>query len=285
MWNTLNREARPYVPGSFTARSWISCICWQWHSESLLIKWNALLGLDEPSLHMAARTGAHSFRSAKEGLTIGSCPRPLYPAQRSRETQRRRRSVFWSIQVHLHGIPVRKHPLWTENNPAVCSYYPKVYLISHTLNYREISSSLLCHVSTRHLFPIITQLVIQSRSHEAAIIGLQIMWNHFDKNMSQNSCDGGSVCPHPHGNCVGFFFENRLIGGWIWLGYTPAPLMLLGGGRLRSLAVILTVWWCAREAVGLLLRAAQPVNRWGRHTVSRPAESTRRRWSSSSVLR
>lgn len=268
------------------AFQWISSICWQWRSESLLIKWNALL--DKPSLHMAARTAAHSLHTQR---TVGEGRVDKWQLPEAVISGKPNVAVG-QISEAFRCICMKSPPENTQFELTTTLWFVLMtqrFTSSHIL-WITTTFPLLCHVSTHHLFLIITQLVILSRSHEAAIIAdffLQIadFVESFLQNMSQNYCDGGSVSLSAWKH-VRYFFKNRFLGAWIWLLHSSTTDAAGGsGGRLRSLAVILTVWWCAREAVGLLLlRAAQPVNRWGRHTVSRPAEYTRKRRSSSSVL-
>lgn len=268
----LEREPqpeRPYAPGTFTVSSWISSVCWQWHSEPLLINWNAPPGLDQRGLHIAARGGAYTFRTQQAGAhnwkPSGAFISQRVRAQRSEETQHCCRSDVRSV----HGITLRKLPLAFDRcwKPA-CG----LFLFSQRFTSSHIFRSAatfprLCHVSTRHLFSITTQLGIQSRSHAAAIVELQIEWN---QNVSQNYSDWGSVSRSVPQHCRNYLRIARLVAGFV-----RSDTIDLGGGSIRIWrSFFLSDDDCAREAVGLLLRAAQPVNRWGRHTVARPAEST-----------
>lgn len=207
-----------------------------------------------------ALTSAASSSPPQQALTRFARNRPVHGnagahnwkpsgallSQRSEETQHCCGSDVGSVLEHLHGITLGKHPLafgrcQLKNSLWFVPFEPKVYLISHISQCCYISSSLPTPVP-----------LTRTRNYRVADCV-----ESFCLNVSQNHSDSGSVSQSVPQHCRNCLRIARLVAGF------PRSDPSIPGGSVSGLerSFFLPDDDCAREAVGLLLRAAQPVNR------------------------
>lgn len=230
------------MSSSFAASSWITSVCWRWHSESLLINLNVLLGHDQRGLRISAKKHICTQRKAapytatrpEKGSHSAAVSEAIAPQSRPTEPNtvvgQLSEAFWWSSDGDSAWNRHQKHPQLTfyQMQTKKMSLWFVFLLLKLTSSPRfQIAATFLplCAGSPPPPFVFHHHLiVILSCLHVGAIIELRTLWNDFAKKWLKSACwrIGVLICPAT----VSQLFKNSLIGVRFKPGYTPAPPIL-----------------------------------------------------------